>query len=518
MKNEERKMKNDEWKPASGILTVNPPSSFLAWLPFLWSRVLFPGRSAERTSMSRLRFALLLVIPGLLLYPAMAFHLFEPDEGRYAQLPSEMLERGEWIVPHLQGEPYLDKPPLVYWLVMCSYQVLGVSIWSARLVPALAVHLAVLAIYLLGRRSLGERAAWWGALLLALTPGFLGMGRLLILDGVLALWVTLSIFSAFEACRGSRLHRGWWLLAAVCCGLGVLTKGPIAALLLAPPLCLHLWLTKQGSWPGWRGWTLFAVVVALIALPWYIAVCLRTPFGHHFLWQHNVVRFLMPFDHGRPIWYYGPVLLLGLLPASALLIPFARFLGSGRDEIARQRSPELGFMLLAGGWCVLFFSLSGSKLPTYILPALPFLCLALGAFVASAGWDRSWLLRGSAAASFVLLAAASWVIVPEIADRRSPLHQSHLVVESCRDRTVPVVCYPRPVDSVAFHVGRSDFRHYRSKDTPALIRFLADNPRTVVLFSHRHSLQQLREVLPAELVIATSGPLGLCDLAVVERR
>lgn len=506
--------------PADANKTASSaPPSFLAWLPFLWSRVLFPGRSGELTRLSWSRVGFLLVIPGLLLYPAMSFHLFEPDEGRYAQIPSEMLERGDWIVPYLQGEPYLDKPPLVYWLVMCSYSVFGVSAWAARLVPALAVHLAVVVVYLFGRRTLGERAAGWGALLLALTPGFLGMGRLLILDGVLSLWVVLSIFSAFEGCRGPRLHHGWWLFAAACCGLGVLTKGPIAVLLLAPPLWLHLWLTKRGAAPGWRAWAAFAVVVALIALPWYVAVCLRLPrFGYYFLWQHNVVRFLMPFDHGRPIWYYAPVLLLGLLPASALLIPLARFLGTGGEEVARQRSPELGFMLLAGGWCVLFFSLSGSKLPTYILPALPFLSLVLGTFVASAGWDRSWLVRGGAAASFAVLAAASWVIVPELAARRSPLQQPALVLDHCRDRAVPVVCYPRPVDSVAFHVGRRDFRHFRSKDTPALLQFLSTNRRTVVLFSHRHSFQQLREVLPAELVIATSGPLGLCDLAVVERR
>src|SRR5262245_35464267 len=167
----------------------NPSPSFLAWLTFLWSRVLFPGRSKEPTSLPWLRLVLLLAIPGLLLYPAMTFHLFEPDEGRYAQIPSEMLERGEWIVPYLQGEPYLDKPPLVYWLVMCSYEAFGISAWSARLVPALAVHLTVVVVYLFGRRTLGGRAAWWGALILALTPGFLGMGRLLILDGVLSLFV-----------------------------------------------------------------------------------------------------------------------------------------------------------------------------------------------------------------------------------------------------------------------------------------------------------------------------------------
>src|SRR5919198_2080524 len=124
-------------------MTVAGPRSVLAWLPFLWSRVLFPG---EPRTPGRLRWTALLVlllVPGALLYPWLAFHLFEPDEGRYAEIPREMLVRSEWVVPYLLGEPYLDKPPLLYWLVMLSYRLLGIHDWSARLVPALAVHASI---------------------------------------------------------------------------------------------------------------------------------------------------------------------------------------------------------------------------------------------------------------------------------------------------------------------------------------------------------------------------------------
>src|SRR5262249_44289349 len=133
--------------------------SLLAWLPLLWSGVLFPGRSPETTPLRWPALFLLLILPGVLLYPCLSFHLFEPDEGRYAEIPREMLQRGEWVVPYLQGEPYLDKPPLLYWLVMASYRLFGVHPWAARLVPALAVHGCVLLTYLLGRRNLGERPA-----------------------------------------------------------------------------------------------------------------------------------------------------------------------------------------------------------------------------------------------------------------------------------------------------------------------------------------------------------------------
>jgi len=216
--------------------SVSPvPRSLLAYLPFLWSRVLFPGHAKDVTAWRWPALLVLLGLPGLLLYPCLSFYLFEPDEGRYAEIPREMLLHGEWIVPQLQGEPYLDKPPLLYWLVMLSYSVFGVHDWAARLVPALAVHATVLLVYFVGRFSLGERTAYRGALLLTLTPGLLGVGRLLTMDSLLTLWVALGLLAAFEATRTSVLGRTWWTVAAVACGLGLLAKGPIALVLVLPP-------------------------------------------------------------------------------------------------------------------------------------------------------------------------------------------------------------------------------------------------------------------------------------------
>src|SRR5207247_11440901 len=122
---------------------------------------------------------------------------------------------------HLQSQPYLDKPPLLYWLVMGSYKLFGVHDWSARLVPALAIHGAVLLVYFLGRRSLGERSAFWGALLLSLAPGFTSMGRLLVLDGLLACFTTLGLLAAFEAARGDHFRWVGWVVAAVDVDSGV---------------------------------------------------------------------------------------------------------------------------------------------------------------------------------------------------------------------------------------------------------------------------------------------------------
>jgi 4-amino-4-deoxy-L-arabinose transferase-like glycosyltransferase len=513
-----------------------------ACVAFLWSRVLFPGRPAVPEPAPRAALFILLVLPGLLLYPCLSFYLFEPDEGRYAEIPREMLARGEWVVPYLQDEPYLDKPPLMYWLVMVSYSLCGVHDWAARLVPALAVHACVLLIYLLGRRSLGARGAFWGALLLALMPGFLGMGRLLLLDGLLALWVTLGLLAALEAVRGPELRRGWWALSAAACGLGVLTKGPVIFVLVIVPLWLHRRLSGASARIRWPARVAWLGLAAAVALPWYVAVCVRTPdFAHHFLWEHNVLRFVAPFDHLEPVWYYAVPLLLGLGPALLLLVPLLRFLGGGDLEAASRRTPELGFVVLAGLWCVLFYSLSGSKLPTYILPAFPPLALTMGYFLAHA--RRPGLTACLLTLGLAVQFGAHYLVVPWYAGYRSPLPHWPELARACGDADTPVLCYPRTAHAVAFYLGREDMPSFRSKEVHLLCRQLGERPRTVVLLTHRSSLRGLRQALPPGLKVTSvthfglapprmlphswrqpfvrllgETALGLCDLAVVERR
>jgi hypothetical protein len=489
---------------------TSAPSSFPACLPYLWSRVLFPGETQVPTAWRWSALLILVILPGLLLYPCLSFYLFEPDEGRYAEIPREMLLRATWTVPYLQGEPYLDKPPLLYWLVMLSYTIFGVHDWAARLVPALAVHGAVLLTYLVGRRGFGERVAFLAALVLTLTPGLLGVGRLLTMDGLLTFWVTLGLLSAFEATRTSELRRGWWFLAAAACGLGLLTKGPIALILVLPPLWLHRRLTRTGAQLRWRDRLAFLGVTLAVALPWYITLCFSNPeFAKHFLWDHNVVRFLQPFDHLEPVWYYAPILALGLFPATLLLVPLARYLGAGDAPITATRSTALGFSLLAGLWCVLFFSFSGSKLPTYILPALPFLALAIGHFLNHSGWHCTKSVYVLAGAGLVMQLLGHFVVVPWYADYRSPLRQWAALQENCGNPKTPVVCYPRLCHSVAFYLGREEITWYRSKDIDQLRVALRQNPKTVLLLSHRHSLTALNQVLPPEFDILPAAHFGL---------
>jgi 4-amino-4-deoxy-L-arabinose transferase-like glycosyltransferase len=461
----------------------------------------------------------LLILPAVLLYPSLSFHLLEPDESRYAEIPREMLQRGDLVVPVLQGEPYLDKPPLQYWLVAASYRLFGVSEAAARLPSALAVHATLLLVYLFGRRLLGERSALAGALTLLVAPGFVVVGRLLILDGLLTFWTTLALFALFEALRGDRLRWGWWLTAAAACGFGVLTKGPVALMLVVPPIWLHRRLTGGRTVGGARAVLVFAAALCLVALPWYVALCWRIPgFLQYFFWEHNVVRFLSSFAHQHGVWFYVPVLLLGLLPATLLLLPFLRFLGTAAEDVARRRPPELGLVLLAGGWCAVFFSLSSCKLPTYLLPALPPFALAFGHFLIS---SRSGAMRMPlflAAAAYVLLALTQHVVLPWYAAYRSPMGRPEEVRAQCGDPAATVVCYPRNCDSVSFYLRRDDLRAYRSKDIEDLRDLVRQKPRTVILCTRRHSLADLDELLPPEVGIVAAHHFGLSDIPGVPKR
>src|SRR6185437_11948070 len=130
-----------------------------------------------------------------------------------------------------------------------------------------------------------------------------------------------------------------------------------------------------------------------------------------FLWEHNIRRFLAPFAHEHGIWFYIPVLLAGLLPGTLLLVPFLRFLFSSDPARAARRTVELSFLLLAGGWCIFFFTLSQCKLPTYIMPAFPPLCLAFGHFLLNTRIPLL-TLRASGIGAFLVLALAHHVAIP----------------------------------------------------------------------------------------------------------
>ncbi len=381
------------------------PRAFAALVRFWWSRVQFPARPWQEAAGAGLPVSraswifgvFVAVLAALLLFSDLNQPLLDPDEGRQAEIPREMLAHDDLLLPRMLGVPYYDKPPLQYWLTAGAYTVFGVRPWVARLVPTIAAWLTLLLAYAWAQRALAVRAAFLGGLGLCLAPGFVVLGRTVILDSLLTVCVAASWFSAHAAiglcqrgrlggadtpaCRGPQALRWfWWLFSAFACGLGLLAKGPVALLLILPPVLAYQLLMPTAARPRWASWLAYVGLAVLVAAPWYTAMALSEPdYLEHFFWKAHVVRFVNPYDHEQPWWFYVPILFGFTFPWSLFWPALVYFLLSRRRRIAMLRSHGLGFCVLILGWCLLFYSLSGCKSPPYVAPALVPLALLLGA-------------------------------------------------------------------------------------------------------------------------------------------
>ena len=350
-----------------------------------WAEVLFPGGDVVQRGGGTAFwgcFTFVAVVAGTILFLNLSYPLIEPDEGRYAEIGREMLTSGDWLVPQLHHEPFYDKPPLFFWLVAASFRVLGTHEWVARLIPATATLFAVLATFWFGARVFGTRAGLISACILILSVGYIALGRVIILDSLLASLVAISLFTAYEAVRNRPLNSGWWLASAAACALAVMAKGPVAVVLLVGPVVVLAWLHSSVARPSLRNWFIYLSIVAAVTIPWYVAVILRDPhFAYHFFIEHHIARFFTAEFHQEPVWFYVPVLVGGILPWSFLFPYFIRFVGTRPAEIRRLRTRALGFILLWASWVFVFFSLSTCKLASYMLPAGPPVALMLGYLV-----------------------------------------------------------------------------------------------------------------------------------------
>jgi 4-amino-4-deoxy-L-arabinose transferase-like glycosyltransferase len=431
-----------------------------------------------------LAFPLLIVVASLLFFCRLHAPLLEPEEARYAEIPRQMLAADRWVVPVMNGQDYLDKPPLHYWLVMASYRLFGVHDWSARRVEGLICVLTVAVVYGWARRIHGVRAAFAAGLVLCLTPEFIYRGRMVGPNGLLALFTTAALAAGNFARLSCPIRWGWWIASGMATGLGTLTKGPVALALVMPPLVIAPLFDRRLARVGVLNWLTFLAVASAVAAPWYFAVAWRCPeFVGYFLWFHNVVRFAAPFDHAKPFWFYLPQLGLGLLPWPLLLIPRIR-----------ERIPALAsFAFLAATWGVLFFSLAGSKRPAYLLPVLPPLALAIGCYLRN--WSaRRWLALGGS--MFVVLWIATLAVWPSYADRFSL--KGLVAVPPVTDRGRSVYCYPQPWEAVSFYLRRDDVLVVRSGELHRLVTELDRQPEAVI-FVKTACLPDVLAALPPDV-------------------
>jgi dolichol-phosphate mannosyltransferase len=395
----------------SKVSLLDIPRTLRTLLPFWWTQVLFAGEpvikgqprdsvgdSPERAATaysawsSVVPFLLLVIVTSLLFFTRLSCPLLEPEESRYAEIPRQMLTQGALTAPILNGRPDFQEPPLVYWLIMASYQCFGVHDWAARLVPSMAAVLLVLLVYLWGRRPLGERAAFLGALVLCLSGHYVYLGRILSQETLLALWVTAALLAGYRALHEGNLRWRWWIASALMCGLGLLTKGLVALALPAVPLVLYQLLDRRAARPNVHAWGCYFVLALSSALLWYGLQTLCDPSALTYFIGLSHVQSVDPIEPAMPVWFTLAPLLLGILPWSLLLVPLVAFLA--HKSGARQRPPALGFFLLAFLWCIAFVCCAGVQRTVDILPAFPPLALVLGSYLAQAYSWRTFCWRG----------------------------------------------------------------------------------------------------------------------------
>jgi 4-amino-4-deoxy-L-arabinose transferase-like glycosyltransferase len=312
------------------------------------------------------------------------FGLLGADEPRYAQVAREMLARHDWITPTLGGKPWLEKPALYYWQTMLAYGVFGVSDWAARLSSAVDATMMVVAIYLFLRRF---RAGFQldGALMAASASGVIGFARAASMDMPLTATFAIAMLAWYAWYESS--HRGYLAVFYIFVGLATLAKGPVAPFFAL--VIVVFFAVAKGDYRviARTCWLPGIGLFFLTALPWYVAVQLRNPeFFRVFILEHNLGRFGKDlYHHTQPIWYYIPVALLGLVPwtmfVSLALVESARAWWTEKRKMFESEDALPVFLVIWLIVPIVFFSFSASKLPGYIVPALPAGTLLLAEYV-----------------------------------------------------------------------------------------------------------------------------------------
>ena len=321
--------------------------------------------------------------------------LIRPDEGRYAEIPREMVASGDWTTPRLNELKYFEKPPLQYWATAVAYEVFGEHQWTSRLWTALTGFAGILLAWFAGTRLFGREAGIYAALLLGSSMLYAMMAHINTLDMGVTFFITLGIFSLLLAQREEHdmQRRNWMLLAWAALALSVLSKGLMG--LVLPGAALFLYSVFNRDIRIWTRmhWLSGLLVFFLIATPWFVLVMRANPEFFHFFFIHEHLERFTTKVHGRfqPWYYFVPILLLGMLPWTPLM--FDALLRSWRSGGQKLKEfSAVRFLLVWTVFIYVFFSISDSKLPSYLLPMFPPLALLMGKRIAETSSRRLFWL------------------------------------------------------------------------------------------------------------------------------
>ncbi len=331
--------------------------------------------------------------------------LWEPDEGRYAEIAREMVLSGDYVTPRDDWVRYLEKPPLVYWMTAAAIRVLGRNETAVRLPIAIASIAQIAIVQVLAETMFGPLAGAGAALCLGLSPLFFGFSRFLTLDPMLAMFVTAAIASFYLAARRPTLEAGrnWLLLAAIFVALGILTKGPVALVLVVSVAVAFMLIEGRGRELAQVPWIASGLIVAAIDLPWFVVVSWRNPgFLWFFVVHEHLQRYAESTEHLWGPYFFIVVVAAGMWPwvcyvplaLRAILRPGEDNHDRGLDDStaapgireqawtagagAQAATSALRFCLVWFGVVFLFFSIPRSKLGSYILPGIPAMAILAG--------------------------------------------------------------------------------------------------------------------------------------------
>lgn len=350
--------------------------------------------------------------------------LIKADEGRYAEIAREMALSGDWVTPRLNGIKYFEKPPLQYWMTAAAFKAFGEDEWTARLWSGLTGFLGVLLTWFTGRRLFGANAGLLAALVLGSSLLYVAMGHLNTLDMGLCFFLQLALSAFLLANRPGttrRAERAWMLLAWAAAALATLSKGFVTLVLPGGALIVYSILNRD--WQPWRrlhaalGVVLFLAIVA----PWLVAASRANPgFLHFFVIHEHFERFLTSV-HGRyqPWWYFAPVLAVGLVPWTSMALHALADVWRAAPQGSVDEARPSRFLAVFAVLAFVFFSLSHSKLPSYVLPILPPLALLTGAWLTRAQ-RRHLVVHFDIVLVLAIGTLALTPLVSRHADKRTP--------------------------------------------------------------------------------------------------
>ena len=340
-----------------------------------------------------------------------------PDEPKYAYAAFHMIKKGDFITPYFNCHPRFDKPPLIYWLIVLSYKLFGVSDWAARLPSVVATLGLIFVIWRFAERELGSKVATLSVIVFSTTIHVWVMGRAVAPEMVLVFFETLAIFLFYRGIEDD--NRNAIIGAYISMSLAFLTKGPVGVIMVLG-VVLPYFLLKKGIRQTLRAiWSLTGITMfILIGFPWYVAMLLKHGYSYfyEFFLYHNIYRFTgQARQHPFGIYYYLPI----FIGAFYLWWPFFFDLFRHLKEVIKRKDFEY-FLLIWVAFVLLFFTVSVNKLHNYILISYPAASILFASSIMIAEKDAKSRIRKYMLVGALVIEALVIFLIPQYVKNYHP--------------------------------------------------------------------------------------------------